>query len=92
MRSYNFWTSKENKLNPSRAYEDGFAVVLVYRKEFKTASIYCSPTSSFAFGGKTVGGVAFAGHPKACGSNPRSLVVTPQMADLIWDELLAQVG
>lgn len=59
---------KDDAFNPSRPYRDGIDVVIVYRKHYKSISIYCNPESEFEFAGKTVDGIEFAGHPKACGS------------------------
>jgi hypothetical protein len=64
-----FWVVDENDaFNPSRPYDDGFDCVVVYRKHFKSISIYCAPTNDFEFGNRDVGGIEFAGHAKACGS------------------------
>ena len=66
-----FWAiGKDDPLDPSRPYQDGVGVVVVYRSHYQSVSIYCDPTSQYAFGGKEVGGIMFAGHPKACGSPP----------------------
>ena len=73
-------------LDPSRPYGDGVDVVVVYRKHYKSISIYCNPASSHEFAGKTVGGVSFAGHPKACGS-PRGIEMSVEDAKKVFNEL-----
>jgi len=72
--------------NPSRPYEDGVQVVVVYRKHYKTVSIYADPHSSYAFAGQTIAGIEFAGHPKACGS-PRGMEVGLEHAIEVFDSI-----
>jgi len=68
------------KFNPSRPYEDGIDIVVVYREQYESISIYCSPTNDFAFGGTTVADIEFVGHAKACGS-PRGVSFTLEDAN-----------
>jgi len=71
-----FWAIGPNDpLDPSRPYEDGVSVVVVYRVHYESISIYCDPRCEYTFGGKTVAGIEFAGHPKAAGS-PRGVAIT----------------
>ncbi len=81
------WTIGANDpLDPSRPYEDGVETVIVFRSHYASISIYCSPTSSAAFGGKTVAGIQFAGHPKAAGS-PRGEVMDETIAQKVFEEI-----
>jgi hypothetical protein len=66
---------------------DGYSRVVVYRAHYKSVSIYCSPSSSFGYAGQTIAGIAFAGHPKACGS-PRGVEITEEQAQAVWSELI----
>jgi hypothetical protein len=77
-------------LDPSRPYEDGTEVVVVFRSHYQSISVYCSPKSSFGFGGQTVAGITFAGHPKAAGS-PRGVPFTETDARRVFNELLETV-
>lgn len=81
-----FSIGSSDPLEPSRAYEDGHKVVVVYRSHYKSISIYCSPSSSYAFGGKTVAGITFAGHSKSCGS-PRGQEMTYLQAQEVFDAI-----
>jgi hypothetical protein len=68
-----------NPFDPSRPYEDGFEIVVSYRRHHKAMSIYCSGVTSHAFADKTIAGVLFAGHPQACGS-PHGEEITEEKA------------
>lgn len=78
-------------LDPSRPYADRVEVVVVFRRHYESISIYCPPLSSFGFEGKTVAGIEFAGHPKACGS-PRGVAMTEEDAVRVFEEIASQVG
>jgi len=80
----------KDPFDPSRPYVDGIDVVVVYRDHFKSISIYCSPSSKYAFGNTTVAGIPFAGHPKACGS-PRGEEFTLDDAKRVYTELTNKV-
>lgn len=75
-----------DNLDPSRAYEDGFEVVVVYREHYKSISIYCNPSSNYAYGGSTVSGILFNGHPKACGS-PRGEEMSLEQSKDVFEAL-----
>ena len=77
-------------LDPSRPYEDGVPVVVVYRDHYKSISVYCSPTSPYSFGGRELAGILFSGHPKACGS-PRGTEMTREDALSIFRAILEEV-
>ncbi|APR02803.1 hypothetical protein CLQ_13668 (plasmid) [Clostridium botulinum Af84] len=81
-----FVISSKDNLIPSRAYEDNYDIVVVYRKRYKTISIYCNPKSQYAFAGKEVAGIKFDGHPQACGS-PRGMEMTEEQALKVWEEI-----
>lgn len=80
------WVVSDNSFDPSRPYEDGVQIVVVYRSHYKSISIYCDPDSIYEFGGKTVGGVLFAGHAKACGS-PRGEEMTLEDARRVFESI-----
>lgn len=40
-----FSINAQNNLNPSRAYEDNYDIVVVYRQHYKTMTIYANPRS-----------------------------------------------
>jgi len=61
-------------------------VVVVFRTHYASVSIYCTPTSPSAYGGKTVAGIPFAGHPKAAGS-PRGQAISEHTARAVFDEI-----
>ena len=73
-------------LNPSMAYDYQIDVVVVYRKNWKTISIYCNPKSDYHFGGEIINEIKFAGHPQACGS-PRGQEFTFEDAKNIFNTL-----
>jgi len=82
-----FWAiGAQDPLDPSRPYEDGIEVVVVYRDHYKTVSIYCDPKSQYAFAGKTVAGIEFAGHPKAC-ATPRGVAFSEEDALGVFTEI-----
>lgn len=80
------WVVSDNSFDPSRPYEDGVKIVVVYRENYKSVSIYCDPDSIYEFGGKEVGGILFAGHSKACGS-PRGQEFTLEDAQRVFDNI-----
>lgn len=80
----------DNPLDPSRPYEDGTKVVVVYRQHYQSISIYCAPDSDHQFGGTEVAGIQFAGHPKACGS-PRGTEMSLEDAKKVYEDLLTKV-
>ena len=84
-----FLINQSNGLNvdPSRAYEDGAEVVIMYRECWKTISKYCNPKNNLSYADKTICGIKFGGHPKACGS-PRGIEFTFNDAKNIYNEIL----
>jgi len=82
---------KEDSFDPSRPYDDGYACVVVYRKHFKSISIYCAPSNDYQFGNNNVAGIHFAGHPKACGS-PRGEDFSLEDAKKVFDEVANSVN
>ena len=83
-----FLINQANGLNvdPSRAYEDGAEVVVMYRECWKTISIYCNPKNNLSYADKTICGIKFCGHPKACGS-ARGIEFTFNDAKNIYNEI-----
>jgi len=82
-----YWeVGASDPFDPSRPYEDGVKVVVVYRQHYKSVSIYCDPKSDYAFGGKTVAGIEFAGHPKAAGS-PRGVEFSNKDGRRVFQDL-----
>ena len=95
------WVAREGKvglwavdaddaLDPSRPYADGIDVVVVYKDHYKNISVYCSPSSEYAFGNTTIAGIPFAGHPKASGS-PRGEEFSQEDAKRVFEELVSKV-
>lgn len=80
----------EDSLDPSRPYKDGVSVVVVFRNHYKSISIYCDPSTPYAYGGQEVGGILFAGHPKACGS-PRGQEFSLEDAQRVYQDLCSRV-
>ncbi|ACQ51173.1 teicoplanin resistance protein VanZ (plasmid) [Clostridium botulinum] len=81
-----FSINAQDDLNPSRAYEDSYDIVVVYRQHYKTISIYCNPKSQYVFAGKEVAGIKFDGHPQSCGS-PRGMEMTEEEALKVFEEI-----
>lgn len=81
-----FSINEDDNLDPSRAYEDNYKVVVVYRQHYKTISIYCNPKSDYTFEGKIIAGIEFNGHPKACGS-PRGVEYTEEQAKQVYNAI-----
>lgn len=79
-----FWKINSSQpFDPSRPYEDGTAVVVVYRENYRSVSVYCDPKSphnAMTLGTvetgdnlpqnyrATIGGYRMCGHPKATGT------------------------
>ncbi len=85
-----YWViGADDPLDPSRPYEDGVEIVVVYRTHYKSISVYCSPESSHAFGGQKVAGIKFAGHPKAAGS-PRGVEFSTGDAQRVFNALVKE--
>lgn len=76
----------EDQFDPSRPYEDGTDIVVVFREHYKSISIYCNPKTKYQFADETIAGVMFAGHPKACGS-PRGQEMTFVDAIRVYKEI-----
>ena len=90
--SVGLWSvGADDKFDPSRPYKDGVDIVVVYREHYKSLSIYCNGESAFGFGGKTVAGISFAGHEKACGS-PRDEEMTTEDALRVFEEISQNIG
>jgi len=82
-----FWViGPDDAFDPSRPYQDGVEVVVVFRRHYESISIYCSPASDKAFGGQEIAGIQFAGHPKAAGS-PRGVAFAEQDARMVYEAL-----
>ena len=82
------WVLGENDyIDPSRPYEDGINVVVIFRKAFNSISIYANPSTGYVFGGKTICGINFQGHAKACGS-PRGKKMTEFDAYSVFIEII----
>lgn len=63
----------EDMMDPSRPYQDGLKVSVIYREHYGSISIYGDPElkkthPELSFQGREWGGISFAGHPLACGS------------------------
>ncbi len=87
-----FWAiGPTDPLDPSRPYTDGVEAVIVYRSHYASISIYCSPTSPLQFGGETVAGILFVGHPKAAGS-PHGQAMIEGDARRVFEEIAEKVG
>jgi hypothetical protein len=87
-----YWVIGANDpFDPSRPYEDGIPVVVVHRTHYKSISIYCDPKSEHGFGGKTVAGIEFAGHPKAAGS-PRGVEFNAEDGKKVFEDLSSQLA
>jgi hypothetical protein len=74
-----FWMLENNSFDPSRPYKDNIDIVVIYRKNYRTMSIYCNPSSNYNFNGKIIKGIELKGHNKACGS-PRGREITENEA------------
>lgn len=74
-----FWLVKDNSFDPSRPYRDNIDIVVIYRENYKTMSIYCNPCTNYNFNEKIIKNVEFKGHAKACGS-PRGREITENEA------------
>ena len=83
-----FINQKEGyQVDPSRAYEDGANIVIMYRECWKTISIYCNPNTKYEFAEKTINNITFGGHPKACGS-PRGMQFNLEDARKVYNEIV----
>lgn len=78
-----YYVTAADAFDPSRPYQDGIDVVVVYREHYKLISIYCNPATKLGFAGQTVAGITFGGHPQACGS-PRGQEMTWGQAQTVF--------
>ena len=60
-----YWVTPGIKFNPSRPYQDGVEIVIVYWEQYQSISIYCNPTTEHKFGGTTVANIEFTGPPQS---------------------------
>ena len=86
-----FSIGENDPLDPSRPYEDGQEIVIVYRKHYKSISIYCAPNSKYEFAGQCLANIEFAGHPKACGS-PRGVSFEETDASKVYKEIVETIS
>lgn len=80
---------KDQPFDPSRPYRDGYEIVLIYREDFKSISVYGNAESlpkGTSFPG-TWAGIEFQGHPMACGS-PRDEEFTLSDAVRVMEALI----
>jgi hypothetical protein len=92
LRECGFWViGPDDKFDPSRPYQDGYNAVVVYRKHYESISIYAAPQCDWEFAGKRYGGIEFQGHPKACGSHPRSKKCTEEDAQLVFNYVCGRI-
>ncbi|MBI4356493.1 MAG: hypothetical protein HY559_01250 [Gammaproteobacteria bacterium] len=82
-------TSIDQSIDPSRGYRDDFEIVVVYRYQYQTISVYGKPGTSHNFNGKTYGCVLFEGHPLAAGSAPRGAKMTEEQATEVFNALVS---
>lgn len=78
---------ENDSFDPSRPYKDGIDIAVVYRQHYQSISIYCNPKSKYTFAGQNFLNIAFAGHPKACGS-PRRVQYSIEDATNLYKELI----
>jgi hypothetical protein len=99
-----FWKINANQpFDPSRPYEDGISVVVVYRENYRSVSVYCDPNSSHTTMtlGKvetgdglpqnyraTIGGYRMCGHPKATGTERTTNGWSFEDAQAIYDAIV----
>lgn len=77
-----------SSLDPSRPYEDGFDLVVVYNQAFKSISLYASPNYNITLSDKEYAGILFQGRAKACGS-PRGVEYTLEDAKKVFEDLFS---
>lgn len=101
------WSIADIEMNPSRPYDDGFAVVVLFRAGYASASLYFNPAHSLNVLNlpgvvevcadlpqnyrKTIGGIRFCGHMTACGS-PRGQTLAEDDARKVYDAILSGIG
>lgn len=78
-----------SSLDPSRPYEDGFDLVVVYNQAFKSISLYASPNYNITLSDKEYAGILFQGRAKACGS-PRGVEYTLEDAKKVFEDLASR--
>jgi hypothetical protein len=82
-----FWSiGSHDQFDPSRPYKDGIEIVIVFRSHYQSISIYCNPKSVYEFVGRTINGIKFEGHPKACGS-PRGVDFYQEDARMVFEAI-----
>ena len=86
-----FSIGENDPLDPSRPYEDGQTIVVVHRDHYKSISVYCAPSTDYAFAGKSLAGIEFQGHPKACGS-PRGLAFSKADALQVFKSIVDSIA
>ncbi len=67
-RKLGFWSLRDGEtMDPTRPYQDGYQLVVVYRQQHQSASLYADDSVEESLPGRYAG-VLFEGHPHACGS------------------------
>ncbi len=79
---------KGTNFNPSSVYKKGVNILVVYRDDYKTISIYANPSYNLKTPLNTIkwGDLEFAGHEKACGS-PRGEELDYKLAEVVASDL-----
>lgn len=80
-----FYVINDKDFDPSRPYQDGVKIVVLFREHYQTISLYSPNDSEYTFAGKVFGFVDFAGHPHGAGS-PRGKVMEYQDAVKVFND------
>jgi hypothetical protein len=86
------WYVDGTGMDPSRPYEDGYLVSIIYRKNFQSISIYGNPKlkekyPDLRFSGKEWNNIFFQGHPLACGSPRDGSLYTMDQAIRVYKQI-----
>ncbi len=74
--------SKTAQIDPSIGYIEGFDVVVFFRDQYQSISLYGNPKTKIDFMKNSVyDGIPFNGHSKACGS--------PRGTPFTWEDAIA---
>ena len=80
---------RDDDFDPSYPYREEYSIVVVYRKHFKSISLYTKLDIDLR--GTTASGITFAGHAQACGSE-RGVERTLDEAKQVLNDLRSQTS
>lgn len=82
---------KNDLIDPSRAFKDGYDIVVLFNEYYKAIHLYSHPNIKNSFTDLEISGIKFGGHPHALGSqgdNEYDIFHAKSVANTIYDVFL----